>query len=451
MRAILVAFSFLVFLLLAPPAHAGDESAFEPSVGMREVVSPWMRTAPGVPRDVLESWTWCNLGGGRRESADLTWKASVRFDLNLRARAADRGALAKPAWGFEVRPWEAWADLALGDAIRVRAGNQFFVRGKLDVASPGAMLGAIDVRQGPSADPDQIRLPVPMVLATWTPSETIVVEVAWEPLFMPDRVDLLGSNYALLSPTASPALYRSLRALEARMPPSALAALVADVTRIGPGGLPGGEAMTRTTWRAGSVDLGASYGWVRQKLPAISVQSSRIDAEYDRYHQVTADAEMAVGAFTFAAEAGLALGKKQYLARETLPLPSIAPPQLAGGLKATWTKSERLAATLETSVIAPTKPPAEGHLLGFGGAPVLGIAAFGIEPRWEKDRLAIHALATTSGPSAAIVARYAHSLTRTIEIGAGAAVFFSGSARGDSIGAMTDRLDQAFVFAEWKP
>jgi hypothetical protein len=471
-------------LVLAAGSASGEEpSLLRTTLGSRHALSIWPRTPNGAPRDVLENRTYASLSAHRREDETLTWELGARFDLSYPCALGQNGTLARPSLSPEIRPWEAWVDVALGSALRMRAGNQIFTRGKLDALSAGAVLGALDLRQGPSAEMDQLRMPLPLALATWTPAEDVTIELGWAPFFVPHRFDVYGSNYALLAPTASAPVARAIRSLRDRLSDETFDAIAEDLSRTTTPDrdLGSGEAVARTALKVGSADVSATWAWVREKLPTLALSpalrrfvqapldpavaaeltASRsreplVAARYHRYQQLALDVEGTAGAFTFVAESGLSLGRRTLARTEDDLAP--APVEAAvvqGGAGLTYVGGESFFLTVQATAIHPATTPRDSRgrrrdWIGYGGLPVLGVAIVACERRWEHDRIALQLLGTTSGPSVAAVARYAHRFGDSFDVGAGVAWFVGRASNEDSIAAFSDRFDQVFVSAEWK-
>jgi hypothetical protein len=114
--------------------------------------------------------------------------------------AADRD-LGNPRHFWEADLWEAHIEVTLPGRVDVRVGNQIFHWGASDFLSPTDVLNPFDLRWGPLAEPDELKIPVFAVSATWR-GPGVNVTGAWIPFVTPMRAFLVGHDFGLFQPRA---------------------------------------------------------------------------------------------------------------------------------------------------------------------------------------------------------------------------------------------------------
>jgi hypothetical protein len=427
---------------------------------------------PGAPKDVLESRTRVLLSAGDKPSPRLKWEIGARFDAL--AHAPKHGGA---AYLFEARPWEAYLDVGLAERLRLKVGNQIVAWGRLDVGSAADVLGAYDVREGPVIDVDALRIPTPTATLTWFPLDAFQLDLGYTPFFTPHRFDVAGTNWSLLGPNSPGSFYGALARLRGQLDPASYQTIVGDLGRINaPDARPdNGEAAARATWRAGPYDLALTYGYVRSKVPSIEFSpdlvtllasttpnltaagrvSTALDAgerlvnaSYDRYHQVALDLEGSAGSFVFAGEVGVSPERTLFVRDPDTALPiGVRTPVVQTGLKATYTKEESFAASVEASVFTATEGQAHTYFV-LGPHRRIGVLFAALHKELGRHALDTAVIATTSGPSLAVVPRYGYRVLEPFAIGVGGA-FFAGP-RGDdtSLASVQKGLDMVFVFGD---
>jgi hypothetical protein len=428
---------------------------------------------PGSPKDVLESRTRVLLSAGDKPSPRLKWEIGARFDAL--AHAPKHGGA---AYLFEARPWEAYLDVGLADRLRLKVGNQIVAWGRLDVGSAADVLGAYDVREGPVIDVDALRIPTPTATLTWFPVDAFQLDVGYTPFFTPHRFDVAGTNWSLLGPNSPGAFNGALARLRGQLDPASYQSIVGDLGRVNaPDARPdNGEAAARATWRAGPYDLAVTYGFVRSKVPSIALSPDLVtllssptpnlaaagrvstaleagerlvNASYDRYHQIALDLEGSAGAFVFAGEVGVSPERTLFVRDPDTALPvGVRTPVVQTGLKATYTKDESFAASLEASVFTATEGVPDRSYFVLGPHRRLGLLFGAVHKELGRHALDGAVVATTSGPSLAVVPRYGYRVLEPFVVGVGGA-FFAGP-RGDdtSLAAVEKGLDMVFVFGD---
>jgi hypothetical protein len=153
---------------------------------------------------------------------------------------------------------EAYVGLTLG-AVDLRAGQQRIAWGHGDMFSPNDVLNAKDLRDPILAETELTHVPTPGLRADagWSQGS---VAIAIEPVFVADRYDVYGSNWALVQ-RGAPAGYLGALAYFASHDSTSGddvgdALLVEPAT---PTGLSGTQAGVRADWRGSRVDVTAYY------------------------------------------------------------------------------------------------------------------------------------------------------------------------------------------------
>lgn len=173
----------------------------------------------GVPRDRLLSRTQLLVRASFQRGR--WFEAAVSGALGVAAYVEGSGRdLGFQGWasqGTSVLLDARLMELYLGFFARhfdLRVGQQRVAWGVADVLSPNDVLNARDLRDPFLAEPEMLRVPTPMLRASWYP-EPFTLELIASPVFVPDRSSLYGRNWAAIQPDA-PAEYRGLFALLAR-------------------------------------------------------------------------------------------------------------------------------------------------------------------------------------------------------------------------------------------
>lgn len=171
----------------------------------------------------------------------------------------------------EVELGEAYVDLYLGP-VDLRLGQQVVSWGVSDLMNPNDVVNPRDLRQGLLAFDSDQRLPVLAVRASYH-WRWLKVEAVWLPLFKPNRMDLYGSDFAMLGPGASSRLAEAEHQVERLLDPTLhrLAQPLLLQTRRPADDLTGSTAGLRVSaaHRGWDVALQYFFGW--DLTPALSV------------------------------------------------------------------------------------------------------------------------------------------------------------------------------------
>jgi hypothetical protein len=353
----------------------------------------------------------------------------------------------------------------------------------MDLFSAADVLERRDLREGPTTDPTGLRLPTATVRLDAQLSSRLDTTLAWTVIAQPHRFDLLGTSWSLLGPGvlegAGPTratLERLARGSDGSTFVRAQAALVSATTP--EARLDGGEIAMRTTAHVGGIDLALTYGWVRSKVPVIEIapairdaalQSSEfafgaavlesindgtplVTTSYPRYHQLALDAEGTAGPFTISWELGFTPSRPLFVAD-----PSGFPRRrdaglVQAGVRAQWTHGEEAAAALEIDGIEAVE---SGDWLLLGRRRTL--LALLLTGHWAfvpKHFVEGAIVATTSGPSIAVVPRYGYEAGEHWTFGLGGAFFprFRRSANVDPVTLADVQAGRDFVevFARYR-
>jgi hypothetical protein len=465
------------------PAVAPPPPLIEPDTTLRLVLFSRMATQTswddleGV-KDVLEWWSTA-IVSARRSGARLSWQVGARFEFLARANHdGDDLQLGAGAYSFGAEPWEVYADYAVVPCLRVRVGNQVIAWGKLDVASAGDMLGALDLRHGFAPNIDDFRIPTPSITLAWFPEGWLQVDVGYTPFFTPDRFDVAGTNYALIGPNVP--LSRDLATrLRGQLSASTYTALTDALGRVNaPDARPqNGEAAARITWHAGLADLGLSGGVLRSKVPLMSVAPALTQilqarsaadllaaaqtaqsgarlllADYSQYVQTAFDVVAPIGPVIVAAEAGYTPARALPAVDPSNPVPGRLVTALGQlGAKLTYAPSLETQLTAEASYFqAVETPDPTPRYLFFDGRGRFGIGMIGARKELGQHVFELTGLGTLSGPSLTILGRYSYRVCHGCALGVGGAAYFGASTFDWSFGSLQHGLNQVFVDFRWE-
>lgn len=212
-----------------------------------------------------------NVGEARlKASAGLDAKLSETVRVVVEARAQVRFSaqreLDRLKGFFEPMVGDAYVDVYSSWAD-VRVGNQRVPLGANALLAPADALNPRDLRESPvSGDPEDFMLPV-FALRAQGELKQLAWLLAYVPFFAPHRFSVFGQDEGLLQPQAG-------QVLDARgVDPSiedALQARLLETRRPMPFL---GDLALRLVW-PGRVKLGASWVWLNEKTPRVSMHPS---------------------------------------------------------------------------------------------------------------------------------------------------------------------------------
>ncbi len=114
-------------------------------------------------------------------------------------------------WDPQLR--EAYAGV-YWSRLDLRLGQQRLAWGRADSRSPNDVLNAYDLRDPLLLEQELTHLPTPLARVDLDLG-AVTLQLVGSPVFVPDRFDVYGSNWALVQP-GSPALFRGLLGVAAR-------------------------------------------------------------------------------------------------------------------------------------------------------------------------------------------------------------------------------------------
>jgi hypothetical protein len=214
------------------------------SAQIEHELRPWLRLQ-------LAGRLWYRLTARRPEQRDASY---TLFNGSVHRSDFDAELLES-----HVAISRGWLDL--------RAGMLSTVFGAADLVNPNDLLTARDLRAGPPLDPEASRLPVPMVRGEAT-VRGFHLALCWMPIFVPHRVDLFGSDFALLGPIA-PTPLQWIGALADGLFDDSITALLQEglLQTRRPRPFADSSIAARVSRRVGAWDLALQYAWIHERLP----------------------------------------------------------------------------------------------------------------------------------------------------------------------------------------
>lgn len=241
---------------------------------------------PGQPggyhEDVMELTGQALATVDHRARSWLRLHLSGRVLYRLSARRADEGSYYLFNGSPHKNDWEAdlldsyvairaarWLDLSAGLLTQVLGAN--------DLVNPNDVLAPRDLRFGVFLDPETARLPTPLLRAEAYLPRGLSIAAYVLPVHSPDRIDLFGSDFALLGP-AAPAEIRWLGELadgllDDSIEAQAREALIAS-ERPRPFADP--SLAARAAWRVRGWDLSVQYAWLFERQPQIRLEKDLV-------------------------------------------------------------------------------------------------------------------------------------------------------------------------------
>jgi len=178
----------LLSLLLSLPVYAAERPP-EVGVTIEPLVAVDIQSVDDNA-DTVESWTWIRARARQQTDAGqwflgIDGEHHVRHGLDTEAIWALR--VAESGWSGPVGP------------THVRAGALVERWGKLDFTPVIDVLNPRDLRAGPLATIEALRVPVPMTTIAWGNNSTRI-EATWVPFATGDRISMEGSDWSLIKP-----------------------------------------------------------------------------------------------------------------------------------------------------------------------------------------------------------------------------------------------------------
>jgi hypothetical protein len=184
-----------------------------------------------LARDKLVSRSQLLLRAGYQQG-DFEAAVSGLVDANLHEQGT---ADARPFNGFNGQRTDGHVEGTLREAylglgsgpLDVRIGQQRVAWGRSDVYAPNDVINARDLRDPFLGDPELRYVPTPLLRVSLS-LDRVSLEGVVSPVFVPDRFELLGSNWGPLGLDAPPSIRGFFNQLRNAVDPS----IQADLTRI---------------------------------------------------------------------------------------------------------------------------------------------------------------------------------------------------------------------------
>jgi hypothetical protein len=144
--------------------------------------------------------------------------------------------------------------------LDLRVGQQRLAWGKADFRSPNDVLNAEDSRDPLIGERELRYQPTPLVRAD-AYLGSITVQLVYQPVFVPPRFDVSGSNWGIVQPAAPPPFPALYAVLEGGTDPTARGSVQTFLrgTRLPPSDLTAPGAGARLSWSAGSLEVSHYY------------------------------------------------------------------------------------------------------------------------------------------------------------------------------------------------
>lgn len=234
--------------------------------------------AAGFREDVLDvyggAWATVAFKVSRR------WRLQVGANLYLRATARRPEAADEAFYlfngklhrtDFEVLPAESYVELTL-PWLDLRAGLLTTVWGVNDLVNPNDVLNPRDLRLGLLTEAEATRLAT-LGLKADVYRAGFHLSLLWQPIFVPHRIDVFGSDYALFGPGVPPQ-FSAIGALAEDLVDDSAAGSAQEVLLATkrPRPLVGSTLGVRLTRSWGGFDLALQYVWGYQRLPVLRLR-----------------------------------------------------------------------------------------------------------------------------------------------------------------------------------
>jgi len=237
--------------------------------------------------DVFELWSRGQLYLEARFRAWAKARVEARLEHFARCERPRKGDL---FWLGNGEAWESHAEVTLRDAyvdlylgpVDLRIGQQVVSWGLGELLDPNDVVNPLDLRRGALQLDEDLRIPVLALRATYT-WRWLKLEAVWQPFFRPHRIDLWGSDFAVIGPGASGELARAEQFLDGAVDPTLRASLqpVLLSTRLPRDDLSGSSAGLRLSASLSGWDLGVQYWFGWDRTAAVSVDQGLYRAAMD--------------------------------------------------------------------------------------------------------------------------------------------------------------------------
>jgi len=210
-------------------------------------------------------WLQLRLGGRIQYHLTSTRPSDTSdSESEMLSKRSHRNELDAEFTELSLQVSSSWLDLT--------AGLVTVVWGVSNLVNPNDVMTARDLRLGPLADSETGRLPVP-TMSLQGELKGVTVVAYWQPLFLPNRVDLFGSDYALCGPAASLPLQRLGETVGRLVDDSVEGNLQHDLLQTRrPSPFVDPVLGARVAWRLGGWDVALQYAWLFERLPHLRLK-----------------------------------------------------------------------------------------------------------------------------------------------------------------------------------
>jgi hypothetical protein len=260
-----------------PPPESPDQFAvsgwareeLDLTTGEAPVQPPYL----AVPHDRFISRTmgFVRFRYARRQAFELNASSSLRYGYFVNDSGGGAPDRFEARGSFEPVIHELYAGF-FSRKTDLRIGQQRVAWGRADVQSPNDVLNARDLRDPFSTESEVTNIPTPLVRLDADLGRA-TLEGVWAPVFVPDRFDLYGSNWALVQPNSPLAIRGLMRSLSSLVDRSLLDQFnrLVQQSRLPSASLGNMSAGAKLATTLASVDLDAYYYFGFDRTPLLAI------------------------------------------------------------------------------------------------------------------------------------------------------------------------------------
>ena len=424
----------------------------------------------GTGEDIVETRTRLDLHAEAPMTERLSARLAARLDHRL--HFAEQGG--NPRGAAEPRLLDAYLDADLG-RLDLRVGQQVVAWGRVDVFPTADFLNPPDLTDGMATDFEAAVVPVPAVRADFTATDWLSLAAVYEPFFVPARVALFGTDFALIGPGAPASARAAVSRLRGLVDASVLEDVQDDLlaTQVPDEWFVNGQVGGRVEARGPEGAVAAAVFQGYEKVPTIRADPllreyladptdvvtaldlfarvSAGDTVYrSRYRRMTVlalDGEMPAGPFLLRFDLGWTPARTLYAVDDgacALPC-ALRAGVVQGAFQAEYSESDRWWATVEIVALHATRGPSVGALALFGDTRTLTAAVAGLRRSLLDGDLEISAFSLATWAPASVIAT-GGATVRIVE-GLrleGGGLLYEGFGDDESPGALYDPNDAAY-------
>ena len=174
---------------------------------------------------------------------------------------------------LEVELMDTYAAVRVNAWLDVTAGHVTQVWGVTDLVNPNDVLAPRDLRFGAFMDPETARLPTPLLRAEAYLPAGLQAAVYLLPVFTPHRMDMFGSDFAMLGP-AAPQTLQWLGAVLDGVLDDSVEGLAQDalVQSRRPRPFQDPTPAARVGWTRAGWELSLCYAWLFERQPVMRMR-----------------------------------------------------------------------------------------------------------------------------------------------------------------------------------